>query len=328
MAAEIFELESIKQLKSDLKRAKQALTKREARYLVDLYYTVQGHRMRLERQISTAKEAGEPHATLAWAKYQFQAAEQGIKGVLDAYSDTEYMGRWAKSIYGIGPVISAGLLAHVNMEHCTTAGKLWRFAGLDPTVKWLSRDKAARLAGEILGEAKQVTGEHLARAAALTNRKVDSIRRMCTDPETGRITVESFTAGLAKRPYNHRLRVLCWRIGQCFIKTCNRPESYYGQLYKRRKEYETVQNELGAYAEQAKRILATRRIGEDTVAYTYYSQGKLPPAHITARAARWVTKLFLSHYWEEAYRHHYGCEPSLPYPIAFLGHADKIAPPA
>jgi hypothetical protein len=33
-------------------------------------------------------------------------------------------------------VIAAGLLAQIDFEKATTAGKIWRFAGLDPTVKW------------------------------------------------------------------------------------------------------------------------------------------------------------------------------------------------
>ena len=37
---------------------------------------------------------------------------------------------------GIGPVISAGLLAHIDIEKAPTVGHIWRFAGLDPTVKW------------------------------------------------------------------------------------------------------------------------------------------------------------------------------------------------
>jgi hypothetical protein len=33
-------------------------------------------------------------------------------------------------------VISAGLRANIDIEKAPTAGHIWRFAGLDPTVKW------------------------------------------------------------------------------------------------------------------------------------------------------------------------------------------------
>lgn len=40
------------------------------------------------------------------------------------------------SICGIGPVITAGLLSTLDVRKCKTAGHFWRFAGLDPTMKW------------------------------------------------------------------------------------------------------------------------------------------------------------------------------------------------
>jgi hypothetical protein len=39
-------------------------------------------------------------------------------------------------VYGIGPVIAAGLMAHIDITKCPTVGHIWRFAGLDPTLKW------------------------------------------------------------------------------------------------------------------------------------------------------------------------------------------------
>ena len=44
--------------------------------------------------------------------------------------------RWARSIYGIWPVLAAGLLAHIDIEQAPTVGHIWSFAGLDPTKKW------------------------------------------------------------------------------------------------------------------------------------------------------------------------------------------------
>ena len=45
------------------------------------------------------------------------------------------------------------------------------------------------------------------------------------------------------------------------------------------------------------------------------------------RAKRYAVKLFLSHWFEEAYRTHYGTEPPKPYPIARLGHAHQVGGP-
>jgi len=69
------------------------------------------------------------------------------------------------------------------------------------------------------------------------------------------------------------------------------------------------------------------KIGKATEAYGHYSSGKLPPAHIHARAKRYAVKLFLSHWHHKAYEFHFGKPPPFPYPIAFLGHAHFIALP-
>ena len=68
-------------------------------------------------------------------------------------------------------------------------------------------------------------------------------------------------------------------------------------------------------------IADEKKIGKDTDAYAAYSQGRLPPAHIHARAKRYAIKLFLAHLHHKMYMEHYGKEPPLPYAIAHLDHA-------
>ena len=193
-----------------------------------------------------------------------------VKRVLDAWSEGQTAGVWAKSIYGIGPVISAGLLAHIDIEKANTVGKVWRFAGLDPTCKW--------------------------------------------EPKT-------------RRPWNADLKTLCWKIGQSFMKFHNRDECFYGHLYAERKALIVGQNEAGAFAEAAARKLAETKIGKDTEAFAHYSSGKLPPAHVDARARRWVVKLFLAHFHEVLFFSRFEKMPPRPYVFDHMGHSDEIAPP-
>ena len=68
--------------------------------------------------------------------------EKQIKRALDSWTDSIPAAVWAKGIVGIGPVISAGLAAHIDITRCPTAGRIWRFAGLDPTQEWLRRRSA------------------------------------------------------------------------------------------------------------------------------------------------------------------------------------------
>ena len=124
----------ITRLDADLKRAAATMTVDEARFLVDAYYAAQEGRKRTGNQVNAM--IMEPHAVLGWLNVQSEKLENQIRRALDAYTDAREIGLWAKNIYGIGPVITAGLLAHIDIEQAPTVGHIWRFAGLDPTTKW------------------------------------------------------------------------------------------------------------------------------------------------------------------------------------------------
>src|SRR5215831_79796 len=256
--------ESIERLTRDLLRAGATLTHEQARFLVDSYYIMQKSRIRGGNQVAALTKSGEPHDVLQWFATQGERLEARMASVLKRYADAHPVGVWLQSIDGIGPILAAGLLAHIDIEQAPTVGHIWSYAGLDPTKKW----------------------------------------------EKGQ-----------KRPWNSGLKTLCWKIGESFVKVSGKPSAVYGHLYLKRKEYEIQRNEAGDLAEQAAACLAAKRIGKDTDAYKAYSIGKLPPAHIHARAKRYAVKQFLAdlhHYW---YVEHHGKEPPLPYPVSILGHA-------
>ena len=121
-------------LSRDLIKASSTMTTMEARYLVDAYYLMQDDRKRAHNQVRAMEE--EPHSVIGWLAGQSETLEGQIKRALDSYSDSHPAGAWLKSNYGIGPVIAAGLLAHIDIRKAPTVGHIWRFAGLDPTTKW------------------------------------------------------------------------------------------------------------------------------------------------------------------------------------------------
>jgi hypothetical protein len=124
----------VERLSKDLRTATATLSDDEARFLVDAYYIIQEDRKRSGNQVRSMGE--EPHALLSWFFDQNEMLEGQIKAALDRYSSSKEIGQWMKSVYGIGPVIAAGLLAHIDITQCPTAGHIWAFAGLDPTAKW------------------------------------------------------------------------------------------------------------------------------------------------------------------------------------------------
>ena len=130
-------------LTRDLKRAAATLTEAEARYLVDYYYTMQDDRKRAHNQVRALRASEpevEPHDLILWVAGNTEKLEDNIKKALGEYSDSKLVGVWAKSIIGIGPVIAAGLLAHLDRLP-ETVGSWWRFAGLDPTQVWEPKTK-------------------------------------------------------------------------------------------------------------------------------------------------------------------------------------------
>lgn len=264
------DLEPVERLARDIKDAAIVLSKDEARFLVDAYYLMQEQRIRAGNQIRALTETGEPNAVLGWFSKQSETLENQVKRALDAYSGASPVGIWARSQVGIGPVLAAGLLAHIDIRQAPTAGHIWNFAGLNPGVVW---DKGER------------------------------------------------------RPWNASLKTLCWKVGESFVKFSGREDCFYGKFYAKRKLEETERNDRGEFSEQARLKLERFKIGKDTDAFKAYSTGKLPPAHIHARAKRYAVKLFLSHLHHVWFELEYGEAPPKPYAIAIDGHGHYIEVP-
>src|SRR3954469_25725019 len=131
----------LSRLSRDIKQATATLDRREARYLVDTYYQLQDYRISTGNQIRSMGKDKEPHLTLDFFQGQMATLERQVRTVLDTWTNTDPLGVWAKSITGIGPVIAAGMLAHIDIEKAPTVGHIWRYAGLDPTVTWNKAEK-------------------------------------------------------------------------------------------------------------------------------------------------------------------------------------------
>lgn len=261
----------IERMKRDIRQSAKLLDRRQARYLVDAYYQMQHDRIKAAAQQRAMEAESEPVDAIEWLKAQGQTLENRVKSMLDVYSASQPLGVWARSNKGVGPVISAGLLAHIDATTYTTVGHIWRFAGLDPTVTWGKGEK---------------------------------------------------------RPWNAKLKTLvAFKLGECFVKVSGDEKATYGRLYAERKALEVKLNESGANADTAARILEEKNFGEETEARKHYEDGKLPPAHVHARARRYVAKMFLAHYHYVAWVLETGEPPAKPYAIAHMDHADMIDPP-
>jgi hypothetical protein len=134
-------LDPSERLTRDLKKAAETLTHAEARYLVDAYYMVQHDRIRGGNQVRALNESEEPHQLVEWFGAQSARMEANIQRALDVYTNAHIESVWAKSICGIGPVLAAGLAAHIDITKAPTVGHIWTFGGYNPTSLWSKGEK-------------------------------------------------------------------------------------------------------------------------------------------------------------------------------------------
>lgn len=303
------QLEPIERISRAVRTSARNLTDDEARFLVDAYYQVQDFRIASRNQIRSihqqADEGDIQVPFLDWTFDTFEYMEAVIRSGLNYYTDQSEIGRWSKSVVGIGPVIAAGLQAHLAGRDRRTPGQIWAFAGLNPNANW----------------------------------------------DRGQ-----------KRPWNARLKTLCWKLGESFVKVQNRDGAFYGQVYAERKLVEWRRNLAGDYAD-----IANRRVGDAkwekpgrnlesrlwwrghyrplpaTTTEDFLSGGHLslvedvgegngipmlPPIAIQERSKRVAVKLFLSHWWHVDWEIRHGSPPDHgPYAIDILGHSGYISPP-
>jgi len=277
--------ELINRLNKDLKTAATSLDQSEVRLIVDLYYQVQDFRISSANIVRS--QPAEPNALSAWVFKNFKTLEKDIQSAMGTFAAHYKVGRYLQSIYGIGPVISAGLLAHLDIRKAKTPGNFLSFAGMiDPTRQpWAKK---------------------------------------------------------TKRPWNAKLKTLVTvRMADTIVKFSNNEKCVYGKVYIDRKQRIIRENSAGQFSDQA--LVRKDEVDKGTIAYQWYSgqypssvmtkdffqldlaqrnetlkksrlkEGDgtmmLPPAHVHARARRFLAQMILSHlhyamyddYWGKTY---------------------------
>lgn len=114
--------------------SRQLPSKKEIRYLVDSYYAAQKFRISLGNQIRACGEFQEPSYTLQLFYEEQKSIEAQFKTVLDVYTDHDPVAWTLKQIWGVGPVISAGLVNGFDPTKAKSSAGYMRYCGLDPTL--------------------------------------------------------------------------------------------------------------------------------------------------------------------------------------------------
>jgi hypothetical protein len=354
-AVPVGSMEALHKLDRDLRQAATKLGKRELRYLVDVYYQMQRYRIASAAQWRGNEENAEPNRVFAWTSDNMMAMENNIVRALHEVGKNYIVGKWALSIYGIGPVITAGLLAHIDIRIAKTYGHIWRFAGLDCTVQWMNKEDCEKLIRshnpgveelsfedvqnlcKVLGRSYADTGVVIRdlfghEVADELNASPDKAPELVEVIEHGgTVTIEKAAKAFTRRPWNTPLKTLCaYKMGESFVKVQNNKNDFYGKIFRERKDIETAKNERGEFKEQAAFALAKFKFRKTTDAYGHYSAGRLSPAHIHARARRYAVKIFLAHLHTVMFEEYYQQKAPLPYilrPELGSNHRHYIAPP-
>lgn len=316
----------IARMTQELRDAARELTRQDGRYLLDAYYQIQRWRIRAHNQAQADEMQDDAALPVLDFMSTFTAAlEKRVQLILKHFANAYTVGEWSMSITGVGKTLAAGLLTHIDITRADTAGAIWRFAGLDPSMKWWKKEEARELANELV-ENSVATDEELVRIARRLDIQPESFRKrleLVADQEDPNPTRSRVIEAITMRPWNADLKTLCWKIGESFQKQ-QADNSFYRREYDKRKAYEQEKNEAGDYADQAARKLEQRpnHAQADT-----YAEGRLPDGHINMRVKRWTVKLFLAHWHWVAYLAHYGKEPPNPYIIEHGAHTHVVEPP-
>ncbi len=283
------------------------VTTTEARYLIDIFYNMQGQRVRINNQVKSLERdaaktdtPAEPHQALTWTLTNAKLLEEQIEKFLAFYTAGHPMAWFFEQTVGIGPILAAGLLAHIDIRQAPTVGHIWNFAGLNPTVTWAKGHKRPwnadlkKICWKI-GDSFVKQSSHprayygplyRARKAYEWERNLDGTMR------------EQAASYLAAKNYGATTDARAWYAGTCDPVL-------------------------------ASALLATGTAPTAAACKDSAGQGvpMLPPAQIDMRARRWTVKLFLSHLHQRWYETEFGTPPPKAFALAILHHGHEIPPP-
>lgn len=128
-------------------------SKESLRCLVSFYYQYQGQRIanndRINKIAKKLNKNGDDSSmdALRYLANANNQMELQLKKMLGAYSLTTKVGQWMNDIIGIGPCLSAGLLAYFSIdESMKSVNSFYQYAGLnDNNVPWLSKTDVTKI---------------------------------------------------------------------------------------------------------------------------------------------------------------------------------------
>lgn len=282
----------------------RTMTQEEVKFAVSNFYQQQNSRIRFTLQAKALERDGKQNAVLTYLRDQQQVLEKQLARPIEQYVKAHPMGDWLLNVFGIGPLIAGGMLAHFDITKARTAGAFWRYAGMDPTAD--KRTKGEKL--QYNPEAKT-----LMRKAA-ESFVMHSNKEKCFYGEIYRTRKEQEWARNMDGEYTSQALAAAERVGkgtQTYLYNA-------GCLTPRIIE---DMRALGLTAERQAQYL------KDNALVPLSGVPMLSPDHLHSRAMRFTAKVFLHHFFEAWWRKTRKDAPPVPYFIAILNHAHEIGDP-
>lgn len=270
----------------------------EIKRLVDVYYDVQDVRIRTANRLRSAM----PSKAETEHEGELKRIETKIKNEIETHIENiPIYTRWLKHVKGVGPCIAGSLIGNLavkfikvdKLEECTEIER--KYALKTKNKKYLI--PAVRRINEFTNVAK--------------------LWRYC-----GQGVTENGIAECRKKgktiSYNPTMKVLCWKIGESFVKQKN---SFYREQYEQFRKHE---DEHWTIEKESQYIAKRKRLGY--IKKTFKPE-KAIKAHRFARSKRKTIKMFLAHLFDKWWKLD-GLEPPKPYAFSFLGHSGYVEAPS
>lgn len=253
------------------------------RRLTDIYYDVQDVRIRTANRI----RAFPIKSVIGFPGELLKIEKEAKKQLQWRVKDVPIFAEWLKQVKGIGPCLSGGLIS-VIMVKFELKDSLDDVSDVQKQFALKTKDKKFRVP-IIRGISAFANVSKLWKFAGLDVVDGHAPRR-----RRGK-TIS----------YNPRLRVICWKIGESFVKTKGFYRLQYEMFRKMEDEREFICEVCKKNHKKAKQCIK---------------------GHRYARAKRKTVKMFIAHLFDQWYKLE-GLTPPKPYVHSFLGHSEYIPPP-
>lgn len=338
--------------KEELKEATQ-LNQKSLRGLVDYYYSMQKLRCNIEskKRAKTQKYDNlDNPALFDDLNDQQHMLELKAAKILATFVKSKPLGKWVTSIKGLGPITTAGLMAHIDFNTCccpqykgkpqherpkhncsglANISNVHSFAGLNPHQVWGKGE--IRPWNARLKTTCWLIGESFKKCFSLKKSQMDDKELRMFIYETAKADGKILSSEELSTKFTKEKIRLAKKM-----ENMDDPSWMYIRLYHDRIKYERINNEAGRYKEEALKKFEKYKTLNPFLQKKYapqmklLSEGILTPKAIEERSKRFAVKFFLGHYFEvgKALITNQPIERSVkPWIIAHGGHSKYIPPP-